>query len=1279
MAGENRLAQDGQGRWNLTISHDAPGVVIPAWLSYDSIREDVNIENTQKTIETHWYTELNVPIDPDEIEKYAAPVVKDGKTYIVKDWRFAVVPWSGETGSSISMVLSQNTIASSGGEITLSILSDTSWTISKDKSFVSLSSTAGTGNGTVTVSVNEYTSSAQNRTVTFTATTTDGTASAKTALTQTKASGSEAYITLKLSQTAITASGGQVTLTVSSNTSWTLEKSDTFASLSVTAGTNTKDVTVTVPSYTSTTKNRTIYFTGKTTDESASATTGLTQRKVSVTHELEVTPSTATLNDGDTVQLSAKYYTLHDGVRKSVIDVTTNSRTVWTTSDSNYATVSGGLVTAKNLSSEYDRTAVITATYGSTDDSATITVNKKASPVVMSYAFFISASPTQIEWDGVSQLSGEFVTYADGVEESRIPVDPAYVTWTITQHPECISGGVVNSQGQLVANNNDAYTNWTPVNVKGVYNSVESSEIQVYVGKKPEEQDWYEIKILPTLVYAASSETVTLVAQFWTHPAGGGEPSYIDITSAATWTTNMEQAASVSAGTVTTHNETYQEQIVTINASYSGYYGTSTVVVAEKSGVEPSYYYVLVVTPTAATLEYRESVQLAAHLYMYESGNPTPINYQDVTKNSEWRASDNTWIAVSNTSMSKGKVESYNYSKSAETAYAIATYTDMKGNTYSASSLITAAARNINISIDTTPIDSECSGDRTFTKAIQTDADVTWRVSFVDVEHITHEVDWVSASPVSGTGSGTVTITIAGDNYNKVRRHCFARVFYPADGDTFIEFEINQYPTPYFSVASRTLSVPQLGSTERVYVATNYPLALSNNGNDWITLSQSDSGASGYCANIEVSEATTTSRTGTVTITSTYSGSCTLAPDTSATITIEQDYTPPVPPQPNGVVHVYASQQAVSAQNITLNANAAEQDVEFYISTNTNCIVTSHSAGITVKETNGTNVTSGATIVPTGLDNKRKLLIHIPMNIYTGYNEDRTFSVQIEATNGYGYQSIATVTVNQRHNEYYDSAYTMLFGVPGQTNLGQTEVTWNSSAQGFRLGVQVNAIRVYTAGYSSETRMEDYITSGSGVDENKMTLEITPVGSATIATDVGHGGAYVPTYEYPYEIYVPANETFDQTGATKDIVFTLTYRNGVTSVTRTVTVHQEWAHKQLPVVNMNLNSGSPENLVQVGAGTATTTLNGKISLETNSDTLYVTGETGVTIVVAGEYGRFEVGGDMMYGVPYDLGASGGKSITITNKASAGSQYNLTITCMKSERASKVLNVTVVVV
>ena len=1278
----NGLTQNAQGRWDLTIKHEGPaGLTIPARLTYDGQQEAISIVSSDRTYNTAWYTELGTPINTDEIDKYAKPTLYNGKTYVVKDWIFDVKPYdesgtTGETTFRLRVSPKSDSIDSAGTIQILAYYEELSGsTVVSSQDVTSLSSCFWASSNSNVASVSggwvqgKNKNSGSSQTVTITATYSGH--SDTSSITVAKASGSTSTVLeLSGSSNAMVAAGGQITLSVSSNTGWTLSLNTAAAGYarinnSTSTGNATRTLTIDQNNGQS---QRTVTVTAKSTgDNQITRTWQVTQEKSGST--------------GDYLVFSPTSKTVGSGVTSFTLIVSSNTTwtagpipTVdWVDMDYNSGTgVKNVTVTVTTNNTTSARTATIKGYIGTAEKAICyLTQEAKGGGGETRYELQIFANPTSIEWSGTSQLSAQYVTFVNNVETSRADVSPSLVQWTITKNSAFTQG--ISSEGVLTAHNDSTYNN-REVKVKGLYAGVESDEVAIQVSKKASTETRYEVLISPDRTGITSAGTVQLMAEFLTYEGGSTTPtSRLDVTNSpdCTWESNKQQVATVTKGLVQGRNETYEEQLVTIKATYGGYYDTAVVTVEPKEGDEPETYYVLTVIPTAATISYSGSTQLAAILYTYQAGNPTPVASATVTSNATW-STDNQLISVSDDRLSKGKVQGYNFDSGETTATITATY-QVGYSAYSGTSFITCEGRNIDIDIDTTPVYAECSETFSFTRHIEADDYITWHAVAVDVEHIGADVDWVEVTPDNGSGSGDVTITIKEENSGTTIRDCFVWIYYPADSTTRKSINITQYPTPRFNVQSQTITAPQLGSTETVFVDTNFPLSLDNNGNTWITLSQ-ESATTGYRALITTSEADA-QRSGTITIGSQYSGTC--GEFTPVVFTVNQEYTPPTPPVQNGKIYAYyTADSSETAKTLTHSGTAAPFEFEFYISANTYCRVRDCSTGITITETNGYDVTNGETIQPTS-GTKRKLIVHVPVNEMIGNTYDRVFEFDIETFDkdglfpGMTHEKV-TIKIFQHGNSYYDTGHTILFMY--DNDLGQDEVTINSSARYIKPYVHITATRIYSAGYSSSTDITDYIYD-SGTEDGKIGLEITP-SVVQITKDHAHEGPYIATLDYPYEIYIPANESYDATGETRDIVMTLTYKGTTPWTAKTLTIHQEWAQKQQEEVDMHMLSGSSS--LHVDSASATVSGNSVIVIEPNAGSLYVVGETGVTLIIGGEP-KFNVGGDMQYAVPYDLGNSNGKAIYLTNTAPSGSHYVITIDCAKGQKMPKVLRIDVTVV
>ena len=1163
---------------------------IPARLTYDGSQVTATITNTAQTFNTDWYTELGVPINPDDIDKYAQPVTKDGKTYVVTAWTFTVEPYdeSGTTAETIYSVevLPETASIASNGHVSL-----TSYYVGKQ--------------GDTEVSRINVTNVA----------------------------------TWTSNNNYVIVNGGSVS---GNNTS-----SSTTRSSRVTAAYSGKsaycDITV-----------------GK-----ASGST--------VTYQLVVNPASMTIPYNGSEQLTAKFYTITDGHPDEGVDVTRNPNCIWTSSDSSHATVSSdGIVSGHNDSSvTQDVTARITATYNQTTGACQVTVTKSGGETgVTTYELSISATPSSIAWNGSSWLTAEYVTRVDGRETSRVPVSPENVTWEITKNP---GYGTINATtGEFVANNQSLSGTNREIKIKGTYAGTQSNEVAIQVSKRPPEETTHELKVEPKTGSIGSADTMDIQAWFYTYEAGSLEPTEIlNVTEFAdcTWTSNKYDVATVSAGHVVSDNQTYAEQNVLITASYCGYTDDCAIKVAPKEGEAPEYYYTLVVVPTAVTLEYSGFTQLQAEFRTYEGTSSTAYTSEVVTTACTW-STNNQLVFVDN-DLNKGMIESKVYNSAGTEADITAVYVRAYSS-FTGTSHVTVNGKFIDFDIDTTPFRFECSEQSSATRQITTTDDVTWHCALVDVEHIGADVDWVTVTPENGSGSGVITLTINEENSGSTVRECFVLVHYPADSHDYKEITVAQYPTPRFSAKKQSVTAPQLGSTERVLIDTNYPISGDNGGYDWISVDWSRAD-SGYNFEITTTE-TNVERSGSVNVTTMYTGDCL---DASAiTLSVFQEYVEPGPSGVSGYVYLYRTEQSEPEGPLSYTVNAAEHDIELWYSSSFETYVNGISGtGLTVKLTNGVDVSDGTIPLPvTGLQNKAKLIVHIPKNQHYGSQNDRDFAVQFRTITQQN-PNQARLEVRQYGDHYTDNSVIKFFEFDDQ-GLGQDEITINSGQIFIQPYVYIESHRIYDSGTEEVARISDYVING-GVNEDK--IQISAVASDSVAitmtTDVGHGGSYNASLDYPFELLLPANQGLAETGETRDVVLTLTY-SGIAP--KTFTIHQLYSQKQLDPVDMHILSGSSH--ITVDLLEARPAQNARIIGEDGTGTVRIQGETGVTIVVTGEASKFTIdpGTGVNIGQPYDLGPDNGKDLNLTNIGTTGQHYQILISCSKANRTDKTLTIDVTV-
>lgn len=276
----------------------------------------------------------------------------------------------------LTISASTTTVQSTGGTVTISVSSNTGWTLTTTEGTLSVSS--GNGNRDVTLTIPNY-SGVDNRTITVIAKfTSTGEEQDRETITQNGITPSIepssidtsvfSNISCSDSTTYIVHVTANIDWTASSTNSWITISNISNSSFEVKFGQNggstrTGSITVKAIDRTYSSADKTINVRQSECDAPEPV----------ITYELEVTPASKTLDPGKTVQLTAIYYTLTDEVRDGGRDVT-NSAT-WSSNNTTRATVSDtGLVTAGENTGESPISTTIKATYNGKNDSCTITI-----------------------------------------------------------------------------------------------------------------------------------------------------------------------------------------------------------------------------------------------------------------------------------------------------------------------------------------------------------------------------------------------------------------------------------------------------------------------------------------------------------------------------------------------------------------------------------------------------------------------------------------------------------------------------------------------------------------------------------------------------------------------------------------------------------------------------------------------------------------------------------------------------------------------------------------
>lgn len=173
-------------------------------------------------------------------------------------------------GPTLSVQPTSLTLEADGTGKTISVSSNTSWTIRADDSWVKYSPTGGTGGSNITVSASINTGDERSTKLILSDKT--GRATAEVRVIQKKGeSSTPAVPTLTVKPTSLnfTSSASSNTFTIESNTSWTVKSDQDWCTVNTTSGTNNATVTVNVTENTSLTDRSATIFVNYNMDNSS--------------------------------------------------------------------------------------------------------------------------------------------------------------------------------------------------------------------------------------------------------------------------------------------------------------------------------------------------------------------------------------------------------------------------------------------------------------------------------------------------------------------------------------------------------------------------------------------------------------------------------------------------------------------------------------------------------------------------------------------------------------------------------------------------------------------------------------------------------------------------------------------------------------------------------------------------------------------------------------------------------------------------------------------------
>ena len=210
-----------------------------------------------------------------------------------------------------------------------------------------------------------------------------------------------------------------------------------------------------------------------------------------ITYDLEVTSATSSANVGETIAMSAKFYTLTNGTRDTGTDVTTNSSTTWSPTTGTIKVSNSGS-TKGQVTATAGGSASIAASYahssGTYSDSKTVTFNNVD---VEKYRLVITPSTATINWNTTQTYTVNRYTdvYRNGslytTGTTPTAMSASSFDWTTgSASIATVASGVVTGKGTgtttVTATLKSSVTDYAKYDNKVVNASIKVNEVKTY-------------------------------------------------------------------------------------------------------------------------------------------------------------------------------------------------------------------------------------------------------------------------------------------------------------------------------------------------------------------------------------------------------------------------------------------------------------------------------------------------------------------------------------------------------------------------------------------------------------------------------------------------------------------------------------------------------------------------------------------------------------------------------------------------------------------------------
>ena len=582
-----------------------------------------------------------------------------------------------------------------------------------------------------------------------------------------------------------------------------------------------------------------------------------------------------------------------------------------------------------------------------------------------------------------------------------------------------------------------------------------------------------EVSATPAATLSVSPDPLSFVA--------GGETLPLSITSNTSWTTASDAgwltlsgasgSGNMDIDVVATANPTTSARTAVITITYGTSSTEETVDVTQAAG--------------DATL----SVDLT--LLMFVSGGETlPLS---IMSNTDWTAeSDAGWLTLSPSSGTGTGSESINVEATANTTTSVrtATITITYGASMTEIVSVSQAAGAATLTVSPASLTFGSVGE---TLPLSITSNTSWTA--------TKDADWLTLSPLSGTGTGSESINVeATANTTGSERTATITI---TDGGSLTEMvTVSQDdPSATLTVLPTSLTFVAEGETQALTITSNTSWTTASDVN-WLTLSAlSGTGTGSESINVEASENTMTSeRTATITI----------AYGTSSTrmVSVSQAAMPMISfGSPSGAATDDATSTSAPLEvslEVSNGGFAAATNITITVAATTGTIADGDYT-LAVKSGSVATLTSANPYTLSVPANETSITLEFTSEDADNEGEVATLTLSSSTATNIGTEDVHTITITD--NDVPTMTVTPMISFVSASDTATDDATSTSAS------LEVS-LEVSNGGFVSDTNITITVAATTGtIADGDYTLAVKSGSVATL------------TSANPYTLSVPANET----------------------------------------------------------------------------------------------------------------------------------------------------------